>query len=77
MERLVFPLLAMILIILLVPNAAPLIGMFMLGNLLAVSGVVPRLSQAASNEVINVVTIFLMVTVERSFPPKKCYSWKR
>ena len=63
LERLMFPLMAMILIILLVPNAAPLIGMFMLGNLLAVSGVVPRLSQAASNEVINVVTIFLMVTV--------------
>ena len=71
LERLVFPLLAMILIILLVPNAAPLIGMFMLGNLLAVSGVVPRLSQAASNEVINVVTIFLMVTVGAQLSAEK------
>ena len=71
LERLVFPILAMILIILLVPNAAPLIGMFMLGNLLAVSGVVPRLSQAASNEVINVVTIFLMVTVGAQLSAEK------
>ena len=71
LERLVFPILAMLLIILLVPNAAPLIGMFMLGNLLAVSGVVPRLSQAASNEVINVVTIFLMVTVGAQLSAEK------
>ena len=71
LERLMFPLLAMILIILLVPNAAPLIGMFMLGNLLAVSRVVPRLSQAASNEVINVVTIFLMVTVGAQLSAEK------
>ena len=71
LERLVFPILAMVLIILLVPNAAPLIGMFMLGNLLAVSGVVPRLSQAASNEVINVVTIFLMVTVGAQLSAEK------
>ena len=78
LERLVFPLLAMILIILLVPNAAPLIGMFMLGNLLAVSGVVPRLSQAASNEVINVVTIFLMVTVGAQLSADKgTAAWKR
>jgi oxaloacetate decarboxylase beta subunit len=62
-EKLTFPIVGMIIIILLVPNAAPLIGMFMLGNIMAVSGVVPRLSSAASNEVINVVTIFLMVTV--------------
>lgn len=62
-EKLTFPIVGMIIIILLVPNAAPLIGMFMLGNIMTVSGVVPRLSSAASNEVINVVTIFLMVTV--------------
>ena len=63
LEKLVFPVMAMIMIILLVPEAAPLIGMFMIGNLLAESGVVPRLSHAASNEVMNVVTIFLMITV--------------
>ena len=63
LEKLVFPVIAMIMIILLVPEAAPLIGMFMIGNLLAESGVVPRLSHAACNEVMNVVTIFLMITV--------------
>ena len=62
-EKLLFPIVAMVLIILVVPEAAPLIGMFMIGNLFAESGVVPRLSQAASNEILNVVTIFLMITV--------------
>ena len=62
-EKLIFPLVAMVLIILLVPEAAPLVGMFMIGNLFAESGAVPRLSQSASNEILNVVTIFLMITV--------------
>ena len=62
-EKLIFPLVAMVLVILLVPEAAPLIGMFMIGNLFAESGAVPRLSHAASNEIMNVVTIFLMITV--------------
>ena len=63
LEKLIFPVLAMMLIILLVPEAAPLIGMFMIGNLFAESDAVPRLSRAASNEIMNVVTIFLMITV--------------
>ena len=63
LEKLLFPIIAMVLIILLVPEAAPLIGMFMIGNLFAEGGAVPRLSQAASNEILNVVTIFLMITV--------------
>ena len=62
-EKLIFPLVAMVLVILLVPEAAPLIGMFMIGNLFAESGAVPRLSHAASNEIMNVVTLFLMITV--------------
>jgi oxaloacetate decarboxylase beta subunit len=62
-ERLVFPPVAMILIILLVPKSAPLISMFMMGNLFRESGVVPRLADAASNELLNVATIFLMITV--------------
>jgi oxaloacetate decarboxylase beta subunit len=62
-EKLIFPLVGMVLVILLVPEAAPLIGMFMIGNLFAESGAVPRLSHAASNEIMNVVTIFLMITV--------------
>ena len=63
LEKLLFPIIAMVFIILLVPEAAPLIGMFMIGNLFAESGAVPRLSQAASNEILNVATIFLMITV--------------
>ena len=62
-EKLIFPLVGMVLVILLVPEAAPLIGMFMIGNLFAESGAVPRLSHSASNEIMNVVTIFLMLTV--------------
>ena len=62
-EKLMFPILLMVIVILLVPEAAPLIGMFAIGNFFAESGVVPRLSQSASNEVLNVVTIFLMIAV--------------
>ena len=62
-ERLLFPAIAMILIILIVPRAAPLIAMFMMGNLFRESGVVPRLTSAASNELLNIATIFLMITV--------------
>ena len=62
-EKLVFPVILMVVVILLVPEAAPLIGMFAIGNIFAESGVVPRLSQSASNEVLNVVTIFLMIAV--------------
>ena len=62
-EKLVFPVMLMVVVILLVPEAAPLIGMFAIGNIFAESGVVPRLSQSASNEVLNVVTIFLMIAV--------------
>ena len=63
MEKLAFPMVVMIVTILVVPEAAPLIGMFSIGNLFAESGAVPRLSQASSNEVLNVVTIFLMIAV--------------
>lgn len=62
-EKLVFPTFTMVVIILLVPDAAPLIAMFMMGNLLRESGVVPRLRDAASNEILNIATIFLMITV--------------
>ncbi len=62
-EKLMFPTVAMIIIILFVPRAAPLIAMFMIGNLFRESGVVPRLTNAASNELLNIATIFLMITV--------------
>ena len=63
LEKLVFPCGAMIIIILAVPESAPLIAMFMIGNIFGESGVVPRLSNAASNEILNIATIFLMITI--------------
>ena len=63
LEKLVFPNVALISIILIVPKSAPLIAMFMIGNLFRESGVVPRLTSAASNEILNIATIFLMLTV--------------
>lgn len=63
LEKLLFPSIAMILIILVVPRSAPLISMFMMGNLFKESGVVPRLTSVASNELLNISTIFLMITV--------------
>jgi len=59
----VFPLLLLLLTILLLPTAAPLIGMFCLGNLMKECGVVDRLSKTAQNELINIVTIFLGLAV--------------
>ena len=63
LEKLLFPTIAMVVIILIVPRSAPLIAMFMIGNLFRESGVVPRLTTAASNEVLNIATIFLMLTI--------------
>ena len=75
-EKLVFPAGAMIIIILLVPESAPLIAMFMIGNLFAVSGVVPRLSSAASNEILNIATIFLMITVGAQLSADAVFEYK-
>ena len=62
-EKILFPLLVLALCVLLLPTAAPLIGMFCLGNLMRESGVVDRLSKTAQNELINIVTIFLGLAV--------------
>lgn len=62
-EKLVFALLVTVTVILLVPAAAPLIGMLMLGNVLRECGVTERLLKASQNEIINVVTIFLGTSV--------------
>jgi oxaloacetate decarboxylase beta subunit len=58
-----FPILLTIVVGLLVPEATPLIAMLMLGNLLKVSGVVDRLNKAAQNEIINIATLFLGLTI--------------
>jgi len=62
-EKVVFPIIVTIVTVLLLPSVAPLIGMLMLGNLFRESGVVDRISQTAQNELINIVTIFLGITV--------------
>ena len=61
--KILFPLMVLLLTAFLLPTAAPLVGMLCLGNLLRESGVVERLSNAAQNEIINVVTIFLGLAV--------------
>ena len=62
-EKILFPAIAAILIILLVPQSAPLIGMFMFGNLLYVCGVTDRLADTAANAFINILTILLGLCV--------------
>lgn len=58
-EKIMFPLVTMVVVGFLVPSAIPLIGMIMIGNLFRESGVVERLYKAASEELMNIVTIFL------------------
>ena len=62
-ELVIFPIMVTIVVSLLLPDAASLVGMLMLGNLMKVSGVVERIAKTASNELINIVTIFLGLTV--------------
>ncbi len=63
LERIVFPLSVLFLCLLLIPEACPLIGALMFGNLLSESGVVDRLAGASRNELINIVTILLGLAV--------------
>ena len=62
-EKILFPIFVTLICVLLLPSAAPLIGMLMLGNLFRESGVVERLSKTAQNELMNIITIFLGITV--------------
>lgn len=62
-EKIVFPILLLTLVALLLPSAAPLLGMFCFGNLMRESGVVSRLSDTAQNALINITTIFLGLSV--------------
>lgn len=63
LEKIVFPIVVTIVVCLLLPSVAPLIGMLMLGNLFRESGVVERLNETVQNALINIVTIFLGTTV--------------
>ncbi len=62
-EKIVFPIVVTAIVCLIIPDAAPLVGFLMLGNLFNVSGVSDRLSKTSQNELINIVTIFLGVSV--------------
>lgn len=63
LEKMAFPFLATVVVILLIPASAPLMAMFMLGNIFRESRVVERLNQAAQNELMNISTIFLGLPV--------------
>jgi oxaloacetate decarboxylase beta subunit len=71
LERIFFPFVVLILCALLLPSAAPLIGMLTFGNLLRESGVVERLSRAAQNEIINIVTIMLGLAIGSKLSAEK------
>ena len=62
-EKIIFPIMVTVFVALLVPSAGPLIACLMLGNLFKESGVVERLNKTAQNELMNIVTIFLGVSV--------------
>ncbi len=62
-EKILFPIFVTAICVLLLPSAAPLIGMLMLGNLMRESGVVERITRTAQNELMNIVTICLGITV--------------
>ena len=62
-ELVIFPIMVTIIVSLLLPDAASLVGMLMLGNLMRVCGVTERLNKTAQNELCNIVTIFLGLTV--------------
>ena len=62
-ERIIFPIMVTIIVSLIVPDAAVLVGMLMLGNLMKESGVVDRIQKTAGNELMNIITIFLALSV--------------
>jgi oxaloacetate decarboxylase beta subunit len=73
--RIIFPIAITLVTSLLVPDAAPLISMLMLGNLLRESGVVERLRRSAENEIINVTTLFLGLTIGSTMNAEKFLQW--
>ncbi|EIC19987.1 sodium ion-translocating decarboxylase subunit beta [Thiorhodovibrio frisius] len=71
LERMLFPFVVLLLCAMLLPSAAPLIGMLTFGNLLRECGVVERLSRAAQNEIINIVTIMLGLAIGSKLSAEK------
>lgn len=75
-EKIIFPVAVTIIVSLLLPSAAPLVGMLMLGNLFRESCVVDRINKTAQNELMNIVTIFLGVTVGATANAETFLQWK-
>jgi sodium ion-translocating decarboxylase beta subunit len=67
-EKIIFPILTTIVVILFVPSSAPLMGSFMVGNLFRESGVVERLSHTAQTSLVDILTIFLTLAIGASMP---------
>ena len=75
-EKIVFPIAMTMIISLLLPSAAPLIGCLMLGNLMKECGVVERLSKTVQNELMNIVTIFLGISVGATATAENFLNWQ-
>lgn len=75
LEKIMFPIIVVILIAIFLPDAAPLVGMLMLGNLFKESGVVDRIAKAAQNELMNIITIFLGITVGATASGQNFLTW--
>lgn len=75
-EKILFPIIVLALCVLLLPSAAPLIGMFCFGNLMKESGVVNRLSETTQNALINITTIFLGLGVGSKLSAEEFLNWE-
>ena len=75
-EKIVFPIAVTVIVSLIVPTAAPLVGILMFGNLMKESGVCDRLVKTAQNELMNIITIFLGITVGSTAVAGNFLSWK-
>lgn len=75
-EKIIFPIVVLALCVLLLPSAAPLIGMFCFGNLMKESGVVNRLSETTQNALINITTIFLGLGVGSKLSADQFLNWE-
>jgi len=75
-EKILFPLVTAAIIALVVPSVIPLVGMFMFGNLMKESGVVARLTDSAQGSMMNIVTIFLGLSVGATMSADNFISWK-
>ncbi len=75
-EKIIFPIAMTVIISLLLPSAAPLIGCLMLGNLMKECGVVERLSKTVQNELMNIVTIFLGISVGATATAANFLNWQ-